>query len=96
MASSEDAGGRYQEPENRQVIVPSEGGMAKFTINIDVYLDTICPWCYLGKKALNQAIATYTGQHPDTTFKLTWKPYMLYPNAAVSGKYRYTTKEVHV
>ena len=96
MMLREDAGGRYQETENRQVIDPGEGEMTKFTINIDVYLDTICPWCYLGKKALNQAIAIYTAQHPDTTFNLIWKPYMLYPNAAISGKYTSTTNGVNV
>jgi predicted DsbA family dithiol-disulfide isomerase len=59
--------------------------MTKFTFEIDVYSDTICPWCYIGKKALDNAIATYTAQHPDAEFKLTWKPYMLWPHARVSG-----------
>lgn len=61
--------------------------MAKFTFNIDVYSDTICPWCYIGQKALDRAIATYTAQHPDVEFKTTWKPYILYPNWAASGKF---------
>ncbi|SPQ23164.1 073a6314-5033-465a-90f3-a3f0e47616a9 [Thermothielavioides terrestris] len=59
--------------------------MTKFTFEIDVYSDTICPWCYIGKKALDNAIATYTAQHPDAEFKLTWKPYMLWPHARVSA-----------
>lgn len=59
--------------------------MAKFTFEIDVYSDTICPWCYISKKALDKAIATYTAEHPGVDFKLTWKPYMLWPNARVSG-----------
>ncbi|KAK4154352.1 DSBA-like thioredoxin domain-containing protein [Chaetomidium leptoderma] len=59
--------------------------MAKFTFEIDVYSDPICPWCYIGKEALDRAMATYTAQHPDADFKLTWKPYMLWPNAGVSA-----------
>lgn len=59
--------------------------MAKFTFEIDVYSDPICPWCYIGKEALDRAMASYMVEHPDTDFKLTWKPYMLWPNAGVSG-----------
>ena len=61
--------------------------MAKFTFEIDVYSDPVCPWCYLGNEALDRAIATYTAQHPDVDFRLTWKPYLLWPNAGVSGTY---------
>lgn len=61
--------------------------MAKFTFEIDVYSDPICPWCYIGKEALDKAMASYVTEHPDTEFKLTWKPYMLWPNAGVSGGY---------
>lgn len=60
--------------------------MAKFIFEIDVYSDPICPWCYLGKEALDSAIASYAAEHPDADFKLTWKPYMLWPNAGVSGR----------
>ncbi|EAQ85143.1 predicted protein [Chaetomium globosum CBS 148.51] len=59
--------------------------MAKFTFEIDVYSDPICPWCYIGKEALDKAMASYVTEHPDTEFKLTWKPYMLWPNAGVSA-----------
>lgn len=60
--------------------------MAKFTFEIEVYSDAICPWCYIGKKALDRAIATYTARHPDVDFKLLWRPYMLWPNSGVSGE----------
>ncbi|KAK4031156.1 DSBA-like thioredoxin domain-containing protein, partial [Parachaetomium inaequale] len=59
--------------------------MAKFTFEIDVYSDPICPWCYIGQETLDKAMASYTAQHPDAEFKLTWKPYMLWPNVGVSA-----------
>ncbi|KAK4105196.1 DSBA oxidoreductase, partial [Parathielavia hyrcaniae] len=59
--------------------------MARFTIEIDVYSDLVCPWCYLGKKILDKAIATYKAQHPEADFKLIWKPYLLWPDAGVSA-----------
>jgi predicted DsbA family dithiol-disulfide isomerase len=61
--------------------------MAGFTVEIDVYSDLVCPWCYLGKEALDKAIATYTAQHPEAQFKLNWKPYLLWPKVGESGKH---------
>ncbi|KAK5662063.1 hypothetical protein OQA88_10177 [Cercophora sp. LCS_1] len=58
--------------------------MTAFTV--DVYADTICPWCYVGKRALDSAIESHRARYPDDTFTLRWRPYMLYPNAKVSGK----------
>ncbi|AEO58841.1 hypothetical protein MYCTH_2035523, partial [Thermothelomyces thermophilus ATCC 42464] len=59
--------------------------MARFTIEIEVYSDLICAWCYIGKRALDKAIHLYKTEHPDVEFRLTWKPYMLWPNAGVSA-----------
>jgi hypothetical protein len=53
--------------------------------NIEVYLDTICPWCYIGKKNLDRAIDAYKSQHPDAEFEFIWKPFLLYPDSQVSG-----------
>ncbi|KAK4147505.1 uncharacterized protein C8A04DRAFT_24758 [Dichotomopilus funicola] len=59
--------------------------MTPFTFKIDVYADLICPWCYIGKEALDRAMAIYTAQHPEVDFMLTWKPYILWPNAGASA-----------
>ncbi|KAH8897070.1 thioredoxin-like protein, partial [Thozetella sp. PMI_491] len=48
---------------------------------IDIYSDTLCPWCYIGKKHLDRAIETYREQNPDAEFSLSWKPFELMPNA---------------
>ncbi|KAK3381355.1 thioredoxin-like protein [Podospora didyma] len=59
--------------------------MTRLTINIDIHADTVCPWCYIGKRNLDRAIAQFRTAHPDVDFKLVWRPYLLYPNAEVSG-----------
>ncbi|KAL2150738.1 hypothetical protein VTH82DRAFT_7301 [Thermothelomyces myriococcoides] len=59
--------------------------MARFTIEIEVYSDFICAWCYIGKRALDKAIQLYKTKHPEVEFKLAWKPYLLSPNAGVSA-----------
>ncbi|KAI1939945.1 hypothetical protein LOZ66_002380 [Ophidiomyces ophidiicola] len=57
--------------------------MPHFTIRI--VSDTVCPWCYVGKKNLDAAIALYQATQPDTaatdSFSVTWQPFMLNPHA---------------
>jgi len=55
--------------------------------NIEVVSDTVCPWCYVGKKKLDKAIEEYKLKHPESkdTFTITWKPYFLNPSAPKIG-----------
>ncbi|MDR6862746.1 DsbA family oxidoreductase [Phycicoccus sp. 3266] len=49
-------------------------------VEIDVWADVVCPWCYIGKRRLEQAIAEST--HPaDVT--VTYHAYELDPGAPV-------------
>ncbi|KAK6509541.1 hypothetical protein TWF481_004280 [Arthrobotrys musiformis] len=57
--------------------------MTKFTI--DIVSDTVCPWCYVGFKRLNKAIATFKQSHSDATFEIKWHPYYLNPSAPKVG-----------
>lgn len=58
--------------------------MGRFTV--DVYADTVCPWCYIGKKSLDTAIEKHRKLYPEDEFQLNWRPYILFPNAKVSGE----------
>jgi len=55
--------------------------------NIEIVSDTVCPWCYIGKKKLETAIAQYKERHPGSndTFSTTWKPYYLNPDSPKTG-----------
>ncbi|RDL39651.1 uncharacterized protein BP5553_03991 [Venustampulla echinocandica] len=57
------------------------------TFDIQVVSDTVCPWCYVGKKKLDGAIKAYKESHPDSndTFSITWKPFYLNPGAPKIG-----------
>ena len=59
--------------------------MTKF--DIEVVSDTVCPWCYVGKQKLQQAINAYKQLHPDSndTFSTTWMPFYLNPGAPKHG-----------
>ncbi|WP_421868936.1 DsbA family oxidoreductase [Pararhizobium sp.] len=51
-------------------------------VNIDVVSDVVCPWCYLGKARLDQAIANVAG---DILVTVNWRPYQLNPDLPPEG-----------
>jgi len=50
-------------------------------MKIDIISDVVCPWCYIGKKNLEAAMA----QRPDMDFEVQWFPYQLHPEAPLEG-----------
>ncbi|KAL1634480.1 hypothetical protein SLS58_010633 [Diplodia intermedia] len=54
--------------------------------NISIVSDTVCPWCYVGKKRLERAISQHQQTHPNDTFSTTWHPFYLDPTAPVPGE----------
>ncbi len=42
-------------------------------VRIDVVSDVVCPWCFIGKHRLEQAIA----MNPDIPVEVHWRPYFL-------------------
>jgi predicted DsbA family dithiol-disulfide isomerase/predicted protein tyrosine phosphatase len=49
---------------------------------VDVISDVICPWCYIGKRRLEKAIATLDGQHD---VHVHWHPFQLNPTMPKEG-----------
>lgn len=50
-------------------------------LTIEIFSDVICPWCFIGKRRLDQALDGEVG----TDVVLRWRPYQLYPKAPESG-----------
>ena len=50
-------------------------------LTIDVVSDVVCPWCYLGKRRLAQALAEVEGG----PIAVRWRPYQLDPTIPESG-----------
>jgi predicted DsbA family dithiol-disulfide isomerase len=48
---------------------------------IDIYSDTICPWCYLGKRRFELALAARPQYEP----RITWRPFELNPDMPWEG-----------
>ena len=53
-------------------------------MQIDVFFDPICPWCYIGKRRLQRAL----GQRPAISAQLNWRPFMLNPEMPPQGMER--------
>jgi predicted DsbA family dithiol-disulfide isomerase len=50
-------------------------------MRIDVYSDTVCPWCYLGKRRFELAVAARPQYEP----RVTWRPFELNPEIPTDG-----------
>ncbi|KAJ8906791.1 hypothetical protein NDN08_003277 [Rhodosorus marinus] len=63
--------------------------MAAKKIRVDVTSDNICPWCYIGKRSLEKAVASM-GDEVDVTVR--WHPFYLNPGWPNEGEV-YSAKE---
>lgn len=51
-------------------------------IAVDVISDVICPWCYIGKRRLEKAIAALESKHE---VRVRWLPFQLNPTMPKEG-----------
>ena len=50
-------------------------------VQLDIFSDPVCPWCYLGKANLDRALEA----HPDHPFRVEWHPFQLNPDMPPEG-----------
>jgi predicted DsbA family dithiol-disulfide isomerase len=50
-------------------------------MQIDIISDTVCPWCFIGKRRLEKAMS----QRPDLDFEIQWRPFQLNPDMPRDG-----------
>jgi len=50
-------------------------------MRVDIYSDTVCPWCYLGKRRFDLAVAA----RPQYAPRVTWRPFELNPDMPEEG-----------
>lgn len=54
-------------------------------LNIDIVSDVVCPWCYIGKRHVEQAISQWQTKHPDALVNVRWHPFQLNPDLPLEG-----------
>jgi len=50
-------------------------------MHIDIVSDVICPWCFIGKRRLEKALAL----RPELVAEITWRPFQLNPDMPPEG-----------
>ena len=53
------------------------------SFRLDIVSDTICPWCYVGKRRLAAALPILVAE--GLTFDVTWRPFQLNPTMPREG-----------
>jgi predicted DsbA family dithiol-disulfide isomerase len=59
---------------------PENLAQSPATLQVDVIADLVCPWCYLGKKRLDDALAAVHGPS-----LVSWYPFQLNPDMPDAG-----------
>lgn len=54
------------------------------SLTIDVISDAVCPWCYIGQKRLDRAVAAV----PEVNVEIRWRPFQLDPTIPAEGRDR--------
>ena len=50
-------------------------------MQLQIYSDTICPWCLIGKRRLERALA----ERPQPDLEVTWHAFQLNPEMPADG-----------
>lgn len=53
-------------------------------LSIEIVSDPVCPWCYVGKRRLEKALA----ERPQLKVELSWSPFQLSPDMPREGRDR--------
>src|SRR3546814_19942252 len=74
-----------QRPNGRSRSGPgSSRGKPEAMIHIDIFSDTFCPWCLIGKRRLEKALAERPGLKP----AIRWRVFQLTPTMTQGGRQR--------
>ncbi|HTS22688.1 MAG TPA: DsbA family oxidoreductase [Casimicrobiaceae bacterium] len=55
------------------------------SLAVDVVSDVVCPWCYIGKRKLESALALLAQREPGLVVAVRWHPFELNPDLPVEG-----------
>src|SRR3546814_4662738 len=68
-------GGRRRPGRSSPGAPPEAPGAPGVMVQIDIFSDTVCPWCLIGKRRLDKALA----ERPDLKPAVRWRVFQLNP-----------------
>lgn len=63
----------------------NQAGAGREALLIDIFSDVACPWCFIGKRYLEQTLQKLALEQPALQVKVRWQPYFLNPDAPMEG-----------
>ena len=58
-------------------------------MNIEIISDVVCPWCYIGKRQVEEALTQFAKQNPGAQPpRIAWRPFQLNPQLPAEGMSR--------
>ena len=48
-------------------------------MKIEIYSDIVCPWCYIGKRQIDAAVAERAKAGDPVAPRIIWRPFQLNP-----------------
>ena len=63
------------------------------SLAIDIVSDIVCPWCFIGKRKLERALAELRTTEPSLAVQVRWHPFELNPDLPAEGIARTTYVE---
>ena len=55
------------------------------SLAVDVVSDIVCPWCFIGKRKLDSALAELRRSEPSLDVQVRWHPFQLNPDIPADG-----------
>ena len=55
-------------------------------LTIEIVADIVCPWCFIGKRRLETAVALVRRHDPEFTCRTRWLPFFLNPDTPPEGE----------
>ena len=55
-------------------------------LKIEIVSDVVCPWCFIGLRRLDAALAAVRAEFPDFQCEKRWRPFFLNPHTPPQGE----------
>ena len=68
-----------------RVMSDADASNASARMTIDVISDVVCPWCFIGRRRLGEALALYADKEPGVRPLVSWHPFQLNPDLPSQG-----------